>query len=155
MYLDTRSRSEWQFETLTKDYFRLVLEKMPENSFCNIYYAAGKPIGANMFLTSDEILLDKYFCAKADEAREYNLYFISWIENIKHCIKHGIKRYDAGQAGYENKIRLGCDLNLNWLYFRHRNIFVNALLRLASPLLAADYTVNPLKKKQEKDEHEE
>jgi len=154
MYLDTRSRSDWQFETLTKDYFRGILSIMPHNSFCNVYYSTNdkRPLAANLFLFSNEILLDKYFCARAEDARNYNIYFISWIENIKYCLENRIERYDAGQAGYENKIRLGCALSMNWLYFRHRNPALNAMLRLAAPLLAEDLTLKPLEDKKTKDE---
>src|SRR5438132_828097 len=39
LYFDTRNRSEWQFEELTPAYFQRVLARMPERSFCTLYYA--------------------------------------------------------------------------------------------------------------------
>jgi predicted N-acyltransferase len=152
MYLSTRGRSDWQFETLEKDYFQLVLRQMPENSFCSIYYSSEKPLAANFFLVNENTLIDKYFCAFSEDARNYNLYFISWVENIKFCLENGIKKYIAGQAGYENKTRLGCDFVINWLYFYHRNFIINILLKIASPILAADYTLKPIKENELKSE---
>ncbi|MDC3911887.1 hypothetical protein KQE47_26520, partial [Raoultella planticola] len=61
--------------------------------------------------------------------------------NLRHCLEHGMTRYQSGQAYYENKIRLGSLLTRNTMYFKHRNPVVQWALRLASPLFAADETL--------------
>ena len=39
--------------------------------------------------TTDERLLDKFLGMDYDVAREYNLYFFTWMENVRYCIEHG------------------------------------------------------------------
>jgi hypothetical protein len=48
-----------------------------------------------------------------------------------------MRRYQSGQAYYENKLRLGSQLTHNAMFFRHRNRLTQAALRLVSPFLSA------------------
>lgn len=138
MYYDTKNRSDWQFEELTAEYFTGAHEHMGNRALSFIYYAEGKPVGFNFVLLDEKRMIDKFFCMKGEEGRQYNLYFVSWMNNIKYCIEHGIKTYQSGQAGYETKLRLGSSLILNWLYFKHRNPLVHAILKLFAPLLEVE-----------------
>ena len=74
----------------------------------------------------------------AERGRAFNLYFLSWFTNLTYCVSHGLTRYQSGQAAYRNKLRLGSSLTRTQMYFRHRNLLLNAALRVAAPLLAAD-----------------
>lgn len=87
---------------------------------------------------NDHTLIDKFFCMDETAGRPYNLYYLSWFENIGYCLKNGLKRYQSGQAYYTNKVRLGSRLTPNEMYFRHRNPVVQRLLRLVAPYFAAD-----------------
>jgi len=138
MYLETKCRSDLQFEELTPDYFREVLACTGEGGLCCVYFAGDKLIGANIMLLNEERLLDKFFCMRTDEGHAYNLYFVSWFSNLQYCLDKGLKIYQSGQAGYETKLRLGSVLEENWMYFHHRNRFADRLLKLVSPLLAFD-----------------
>ena len=60
---------------------------------------------------------------------------------MRLCLERGLRRYQSGQASYENKLRLGSGLIRTSNHFRHRNALVNSGLRLVAPLLAADPTV--------------
>lgn len=141
LYHDTRNRSEWQFEELTEYYFRGVLANMPGRSFCSLYYVDGQLLGANLMVHDGHTLIDKFFCMNSEVGRNYNLYFLSWFTNIRICLEHGFKRYQSGQAYYENKLRLGSKLTRNQMYFKHRNAFAQGILKLAAPFLSADDTV--------------
>ena len=141
LYHDTRNRSEWQFEELTADYFDGVLRHMQGRSFCTFYYAGDQLLAANLLVHDGNTLIDKFFCMNSAEGRAYNLYYLSWFTNLRHCLEHGMTRYQSGQAYYENKIRLGSQLTRNTMYFKHRNPVVQWALRLASPLFAADETL--------------
>jgi hypothetical protein len=72
----------------------------------------------------------------ADRGRSFNLYYLSWFTNIEYCLRHGIRRYQSGQAYYANKVRLGSKLTSNVMLFRHRNRAVQSILQLAAPLLS-------------------
>jgi len=141
LYHDTRNRSEWQFEELTPGYFQGVLARMPERSFCTLYYAGNQLLAANLLIHDEHTLIDKFFCMNGEYGRPYNLYFLSWFTNIRFCLERGLMRYQSGQAYYENKLRLGSRLTRNTIYFKHRNMLAQGLLRFAAPLLSADETL--------------
>jgi len=141
LYHDMRNRSEWQFEELTPGYLQGVLARMPERSFCVLYYAGDGLLAANFLIHDERTLIDKFFCMNGKLGREYHLYFLSWFTNIRYCLEHGLIRYQSGQAYYENKLRLGSRLTRNTIYFKHRNVLAQGLLRFAAPLLSADETL--------------
>lgn len=138
LYRDTRMRSAWQFEELTGEYFTGVLANMPGRSCCTLYYAGKQLLAANLLIYGHHTLTDKFFCMSSQEGRKYNLYFLSWFTNLRYCLEHELTRYQSGQAYYENKLRLGSHLTRNSMYFKHNNVFLHALLRLAVPLLGGD-----------------
>jgi predicted N-acyltransferase len=137
LYRETRNRSDWKFETLTAGYFAGVLENMPGRSLCFCYYAGETLLAVNLLVCRDGALIDKFFCMDA-QGRRYNLYYLSWFNNLSYCIEQGIRRYQSGQASYENKLRLGSKLTANTMFFKHRNPVVQRLLRLVAPLLSID-----------------
>ncbi|RKE77393.1 GNAT family N-acetyltransferase [Rhizobium sp. AG855] len=128
IYASTRERSEWQFEELTAAYFEGILSRLPGNSFCTVYSVDGEVLAFNLVLRDGLRLIDKFFCMDADAGRAYNLYYLSWFENVRYCLEHGYRRYQSGQAYYENKIRLGSSLTQNSMFFRHRNPVIQACL---------------------------
>ncbi|KQV65365.1 hypothetical protein ASC90_15005 [Rhizobium sp. Root1220] len=138
LYHDTRNRSEWQFEELTPDYFQGVLRHMPERSFCMLYFVGDQLLAANLLVHNGHTLVDKFFCMDGEAGRPYNLYFLSWFTNLRYCLDHGMRRYQSGQAYYENKVRLGSKLTSNAMFFHHRNWLVQRLLKRVSRFLSVD-----------------
>lgn len=137
LYLATRERSDWQFEELTPAYFDGILRNMPGHSFCTMYSVDEELLAANLLVHDGNRLIDKFFCMDAERGRPYNLYYLSWFNNIEYCLRHGIGCYQSGQAYYHNKVRLGSQLTENAMYFRHRNPILQFILKTISPLLAA------------------
>jgi uncharacterized protein len=138
LYQDTRNRSNWKFEDLTPDYFTRVLENMRGNAFCNVYRVGDEVLAFNLLLRDGNRLVDKFFCMDAEQGRAYNLYYLSWLENIRFCLAHRLTRYQSGQASYQIKLRLGSSLTDNAMFFKHRNRFLHAMLRLVSPLFGSN-----------------
>jgi hypothetical protein len=138
LYHDTRNRSEWQFEELTEAYFSGVLARMEGRAFCTFYFVGDTLMAANLLVHDNDTLIDKFFCMDGDAGRPYNLYFLSWFTNLRHCLDHGFTTYQSGQAYYENKVRLGSTLTANTMYFRHRNPAIQTLLKIVSPLFSTD-----------------
>lgn len=136
IYAATRERAEMAFEDLTPAYFDGVLERMGGRALCTLYRVDGELLACNLLLHDDRLLLDKFFCMKP-EGRDHDIYYLSWFENLRWCLDHGITRYQSGQAAYANKLKLGSRLTPNAMWFRHRNPVVNGLLRAAAPLFAA------------------
>ncbi|WP_293902904.1 GNAT family N-acetyltransferase [Phenylobacterium sp.] len=138
LYAETRDRAEMSLEELTPEYFQGVLREMPGRALFVLYFDGDQLLAANLLLHDDATLLDKYFCMDAVRGRAFNLYFLSWFTNIRLCLEAGRTRYQAGQAAYGAKVRLGSQLTRTTNFFRHRNPILNALLGLAAPLFAAD-----------------
>ena len=84
------------------------------------------------------MFIDKFIGFSLPLARTLNLYVLSWMTNVRYCLARGIPVLQTGQTAYAMKLRMGSELRDNWIYFRHRNPILNAILRLAGPLLAAD-----------------
>lgn len=138
LYQETRARSDWQFEVLTAEYFTGVLRHMPAQSFCTLYLVEDRILAINILVCNANTLIDKFFCMDVKEGRKHNLYYLSWFNNLGHCLQRGLTRYQSGQAYYEHKVKLGSSLTPNMMYFKHRNRILQALLRLISPLFAID-----------------
>ncbi|MEJ8308051.1 GNAT family N-acetyltransferase [Agrobacterium larrymoorei] len=133
LYHDTRNRSEWQFEELTSAYFAGVLSRLPENAFCTVYRVGDDILAFNLLLHDGNRLIDKFFCMDAERGRHYNLYYLSWFENLRFCLTHGLKIYQSGQAYYQNKLRLGSKLTMNSMFFKHQNRALHTLLSWSAP----------------------
>jgi hypothetical protein len=138
LYRQTRARSNLQFEELTAAYFTGVLAAMPERALCVLYFVGDELIGCNLLLHDGRLLLDKFFCMESERGPAHNLYFLSWITNVRLCLERGLACYQSGQAGYATKLRLGSRLRGADMYFRHRQPLVNRALKWAAPLLAED-----------------
>lgn len=141
LYAETLARAEMSFEELTPAYFQGVLARMPGRSTCVLYYAGEDLLAANLLVEEGVTMVDKFFCMDAVRGRPLNLYFLSWFTNLQLCLARGRTCYQAGQAAYSNKLRLGSDLVRTHNYFRHRNALVNGALRLVAPMFAADPTL--------------
>jgi len=138
LYRATRSASELQFEELTEDFFREVLAAMPGEASCVLYRHQGVLAAFNLVLHNEGRLIDKFVGLKPGLARDHNLYFVSWFENLRFCAERSIPIYHSGQAEYGPKVRLGCTLSPTWMLFRHRRPMVNRLLRLVGDLVRLD-----------------
>jgi predicted N-acyltransferase len=129
LYEATLDRSDLRFEHLPPTYFRQVLEQLDERAACVLYWLGEELVAFNLVLLDDQRLVDKFFAHDLGRTRKHNLYMRSWLANVDYCIEHGLTIYACGQAGYAGKLRLGCSFTGNTLFFRHRNRWLNGLLR--------------------------
>ena len=140
LYLNCYEKSELKFEKLTQQFFEQLAQLMPNNCRFVLYYFSEKNeeklIGFNCLLYKDGLLMDKYIGLDYAKSHELNLYSLSWIHNIQMCIRDGFHTFQSGQAAYETKLSLGASLEQTYIVFRHRNRFINPILKLASRVLA-------------------
>lgn len=136
LYRQTRERSDWQFEDLTLAYFEGLLTGLPGRSFVTLYFVGDELLATNFLIRNERTLIDKFFCMDGEKGRSFNLYYLSWIDNVEYCLKEGLERYQSGQAYYKNKVRLGSRLGANSMFFRHVNLLTQRALRFAAPYLA-------------------
>ncbi|ESQ87601.1 GNAT family N-acetyltransferase [Asticcacaulis benevestitus] len=144
LYEDTLARADMTLEELSFDYFESVLSLMPNQAICRLYFHGETLLAVNLLLHDQNTLLDKYFLM-APEGRAYNLYFVSWFDNVALCLERGLRRFQTGQAAYANKLRLGVDLIGTRMAFKHKNGLLSFGLRLIAPLVSADLSPEALR----------
>ena len=127
LYHATLAHAEFHFEELNGAYFENVLREMPGRAFCVTYAEGDNLLAFNLVLQDSTRLLDKFFGADPQTHSRYNLYHVSWLENIRHCVAQGIPVYESGQGLHREKLRLGSVLHANALWYRHRNRFLDGV----------------------------
>jgi len=143
LYKSTHANAEFSFEELTPAYFSGVLREMNGRASCATYWLGERLVAFNLVLHDNERqeggrLLDKFLGMDYAAAREYNLYFYTWIENVRRCIDMKIGLYQSGQGLHALKRRLGSRLSANWLWYRHRNRVVDAVFALVERVARLD-----------------
>lgn len=138
LYQSTYANAEFSFEELTPEYFRGVLREMGDRASCATYWLDEKLVAFNLVLHDGKRLIDKFLGMDYAVAREYNLYFYTWIENMRRCIEFHVGIYQSGQGLHALKRRLGSRLSANWLWYRHRNRVVDAIFALVERIARLD-----------------
>jgi hypothetical protein len=141
LYDETRSQSGLDygdFEKLSPDYFRGVMQNLGDRTVLMLYWAREELIGFNLLFVEKERVIDKYIGMRYPQAREHNLYALSWMTNVRFCLERGIRCLQTGQTAYASKVRFGSRLDKSWLYYKHRGRLMNGLFRTFGPLVSPD-----------------
>lgn len=125
MYLNVYEQSEIHFDLLSPAFFRTMLQDRSNNGRIFVYKSAGKMIGYNICFVHNQMLVDKYVGFLYPEARDANLYFLSWFYNLEYALKQGLKTYIAGWTDPAVKASLGANFTLT----KHAVYVKNPLLR--------------------------
>ncbi len=135
LYRNTLERASIQLEELTPEFFDNVLADLGERASCVCYWLGETLVAFNLVLLDGERLIDKYIGMDYRHARELNLYYVSWMENVRHAIEHRIGTYQSGQGLPQEKLRLGSTLSPNWLWYQHRNRLIDGTMKTAERAL--------------------
>jgi len=138
LYRSTMEKSELNFEELTPAYFSGVLRELGDRASCITYWLGERLVAFNLVLHDSQRLLDKFLGMDYAVAREYNLYFYTWFENVRYCIAHALPLYQSGQGLHREKLRLGSRLAANWLWYRHRNRLLDFIFASGERLFRLD-----------------
>lgn len=138
LYRETLAHAEFSFEELTPAYFENVLRDMEGRAYCVTYHEGDRLVAFNLVLRDSERLLDKFLGMDYSAMDRYNLYHVSWLENVRHCIDEGIGVYESGQGLHREKARLGSTLHGNALWYRHRNRFIDGVFARFEKLARLD-----------------
>jgi hypothetical protein len=123
------AQSEIHFDRLSADYFRLLLQDADSGGVVFVYRHEGKMIGWNLCYEHGGKLIDKYIGFAYPEAREHNLYFVSWMHNLGYAREQGLTHYVAGWTDPEVKSFLGASMTFTRHAVYARNPVLRALLR--------------------------
>ena len=143
LYRNTHERASMQLEELTPAYFEQVLAELGERASCVCYWLDDQLVAFNLVLHDANRLIDKYIGMDYQHARVLNLYYLSWMENVRYAIEHGIPNYQSGQGLLSEKLRLGSQLSANDLWYRHRNRLIDRTMKVAERALGLHQRPDP------------
>ena len=127
LYLAVHERSPLKFETLTKDYFCGVAQRMPERARFFIWRQSGKIIAFSFCLVCGDAIYDECIGLDYSVALELHLYFYTLRDIISWALEHGLKYYYSNPLNYEPKLHLDCELVPLDLYVRHTSALLNPI----------------------------
>jgi predicted N-acyltransferase len=129
LYLQVHERSPYKFETLTKDYFRAVSDRMPDRARFFIWRQSGKIVAFSFCLICDDAIYDECMGLDYRVALDLHLYFYTLRDVITWSLQQRLKYYYSNPLNYEPKLHLDCELVPLDLYVRHTNVFLNPIFR--------------------------
>lgn len=129
LYQNVFRQSEIHFDELSREFFSAVLQDAGNRGIVFCYRAEGQLIGYNLCFTTDTALVDKYVGFAYPQARDMNLYFVSWINNLEYALRHGFSTYVAGWTDPEIKAYLGAKFTMTQHAVYIRNPLLRSLFR--------------------------
>jgi len=123
------AQSEIHFDRLSEDFFRALLRDARSDGVVFVYRHAGQMIGWNLCYEEGGKLIDKYIGFAYPQAREHNLYFVSWMHNLDYARQRGLTHYVAGWTDPQVKSFLGARMTFTRHAVYARNPLLRALLR--------------------------
>jgi predicted N-acyltransferase len=129
VYLAVHERSPLKFETLTKDYFRAIGQRMPERARFFIWRQLGKIVAFSFCLVCDDKIYDECIGLDYSVALDLHLYFYTLRDIISWALQQGLKYYYSNPLNYEPKLHLDCELVPLDLYVRHTSALLNPAFR--------------------------
>jgi predicted N-acyltransferase len=127
LYLAVHERSPLKFETLTKNYFLSIAERMPERARFFLWRQNGKIIAFSFCLVCADAIYDECIGLDYSVALDLHLYFYTLRDIISWALQHGLKYYYSNPLNYEPKLHLDCELVPLDLYVRHTNALLNQI----------------------------
>ena len=131
LYLQTYQRSDFKFEELNKDYFRLVGQRLPDRVRYFLWRREGRIVAFSLCLVHDGTLYDLAVGLDYAVALELHLYFVTWRDVIQWSLENGIKTYHTGPLNYDPKAHFKLKLAPLDLYARAHSALLNPIFKLA------------------------
>jgi predicted N-acyltransferase len=129
LYLAVHERSALKFETLTKDYFRAVAQRMPDRARFFMWRQNGKIVAFSFCLVCGDAIYDECIGLDYCVALDLHLYFYTLRDIISWALQQGLKYYYSNPLNYEPKLHLDCELVPLDLYVMHTNPLLNPIFR--------------------------
>lgn len=116
-------------DRLPRDFFEALLRRQGDTARLMLCWLGDELVSFQVFIMGTERIVAYKIGMKYPEARDYNLYFINWLQMIELAIERKIPEIEMGATAYASKLLFGGHLERRWLYFRFRNSVGNALLQ--------------------------
>ena len=119
LYLETVARGSMAFGAHNRLFFEKICERIPGVEY-TLYFVQEELAAFNLLVVKQEAIVDKYFCMDHELGRKYNLYVLSWLENVRTCVEQNIPLYYTGQGTERTKAHLGATFIPSFILFKHR-----------------------------------
>jgi len=129
LYRNVHAQSEIQFDLLDEAFVAALLNDGHSAGIVFTYRSGGRLIGWNLCYEYAGKLVDKYVGFVYPQAREHNLYAVSWMHNLDYACARGLSHYVAGWTDARAKAHLGAQLSRTRHAVYLRNPLLRALLR--------------------------
>lgn len=140
LYENVYAQSEIHFDHLSGEFLAAVFRDGSSGGRVFCYFAGDTLIGWNLCYEHGGKLVDKYIGLAYPQARECNLYFVSWMQNLEHARRQGLSHYVAGWTDTAVKRQLGASFCMT----RHAVYLRNPLLRAAFRRMAHLFEAEPV-----------
>ncbi len=127
LYLKTVERSPMALGAHNRLFFEKICERVTGAEY-TLYFVQEELIAFNLLVIKQETMVDIYFCMDYELGRKYNLYVLSWLDNVSTCVARKIPLYYAGQGTEKTKAHLGAAFIPSFILFKHRRPVFNRLL---------------------------
>jgi hypothetical protein len=127
LYVETVERCPMAFGVHNRLFFEKICERVPGAEYM-LYFVQEELAAFNLLVVKQEAMVDKYFCMDYEVGRKYNLYFLSWLENVRYCVEQKIPLYHAGPGAEKTKAHLGATSIPSLILFKHRRPAVDRFL---------------------------
>jgi len=134
LYRQTVERCPMALGVHNRLFFEKICERVPGAEY-TLYFVREELAAFNLLVVKKEAMVDKYFCMDYELGRKYNLYFLSWLENVRYCVEQGIPLYHAGQGAEKTKARLGAMSIPSLILFKHRRPAIDRFLMAHQALI--------------------
>ena len=138
LYENVYEQSDIHFDRLTAAFFSAVLRDSATQGIVFLYRLHNVVIGFNLCFRFRDMLVDKYIGFAYPEAREHNLYAISWFENLDYAAANRLRHYVAGWTDPQVKRELGAQFVMTQHAVYLRNAFLRGALRALRRLFEPD-----------------
>jgi hypothetical protein len=129
LYLAVHERSPLKFETLTKEYFLTVAQRMPDRARFFIWRQNGQIVAFSFCLVCGDAIYDECIGLDYGVALDLHLYFYTLRDIISWALQQRLKFYYSNPLNYEPKLHLDCELVPLDLYVRHTSALLNPVFR--------------------------
>jgi hypothetical protein len=130
LYEQQVSAMDMSFGVHRKEYFAQVCKRVPGAHYV-LYFRDNQLIGFELLVARGQSLIQKYIGIDRDLGHQYKLFFLSWLQNIRYCVEHGITHTHVGASCEKLKTDLGANLIPSAVLVRHMDPIMNRLFKLA------------------------
>jgi GNAT acetyltransferase-like protein len=132
LFWQTYEKSATKFERLNRRFFELIAEQQATLFIILREKITGEMIAFMLCFDMGERLINMYIGMDYSRPKEWMLFFRLWDAAVDLALSRGFSAIMSGRSSYEAKIETGHSLVPLNNYCRHRNVFLNAIYRIAA-----------------------